>query len=297
MAKSDKKITIVIKKVDGEGGAGHGGSWKVAFADFMTAMMCFFLVMWLVNQSAAVKSEVANYFSGPSMLEHDFTSYGAELTLEKLFLDLINEPLKTAQNLLQPADFTPNVMAMGSKKIALAYVAAELGAIAKNVTVDRDTLEFEIPERYLFEYGSANPSAQFVNVMTKLQAITVGLEDSRVEVESLMYQESVEGGRYDIASRISAQRKDFISLKIKSTFENDSNEIAGKSTVHSYGQVSGRVTPEGYIKVTIKQKEITTDGRKPRPLDDLFDKEKKAELDVYNDFVRRVSQDKKKKKQ
>ena len=42
-----KGSTIVIKKITIVAGGGHGGAWKVAFADFMTAMMCFFLVMWL----------------------------------------------------------------------------------------------------------------------------------------------------------------------------------------------------------------------------------------------------------
>ena len=57
---------IIIKRVKGGGHGGHhGGSWKVAFADFMTAMMAFFLVMWLVGQSDEVKQSVAGYFRDP----------------------------------------------------------------------------------------------------------------------------------------------------------------------------------------------------------------------------------------
>ena len=44
-----KKQTIVIRKIIVQGGGHHGGSWKVALADFMTAMMAFFLVMWLLR--------------------------------------------------------------------------------------------------------------------------------------------------------------------------------------------------------------------------------------------------------
>ena len=51
MAANEKKQTIVIKKITVVAAGGHGGSWKVAFADFMTAMMAFFLVMWLVGQT------------------------------------------------------------------------------------------------------------------------------------------------------------------------------------------------------------------------------------------------------
>ena len=56
---------IVVKKKGGHGGH-HGGSWKVAYADFVTSMMAFFLVMWLVNQSDTVREAVAGYFNDPA---------------------------------------------------------------------------------------------------------------------------------------------------------------------------------------------------------------------------------------
>jgi chemotaxis protein MotB len=55
---------IVVKKKGGHA-AHHGGAWKVAYADFVTAMMAFFLVMWLVNQSKAVKAGIGGYFRDP----------------------------------------------------------------------------------------------------------------------------------------------------------------------------------------------------------------------------------------
>jgi flagellar motor protein MotB len=45
--------------------AGGGGAWKVAYADFVTAMMAFFLVMWIVGQDQKVRRSVADYFSDP----------------------------------------------------------------------------------------------------------------------------------------------------------------------------------------------------------------------------------------
>ena len=59
---------IVVKKIKGHGGH-HGGAWKVAYADFVTAMMAFFLVMWLVNQSKEVKAGVGGYFRDPGVFE------------------------------------------------------------------------------------------------------------------------------------------------------------------------------------------------------------------------------------
>jgi chemotaxis protein MotB len=58
---------IVIKKKGGHGGH-HGGAWKVAYADFVTAMMALFIVLWLTSQSDAVKKAVAGYFNDPKGL-------------------------------------------------------------------------------------------------------------------------------------------------------------------------------------------------------------------------------------
>ncbi len=60
---SETPIRIVRKK-KGHGGA-HGGAWKVAYADFVTAMMALFIVLWIVGQSKQVKQFVANYFKDP----------------------------------------------------------------------------------------------------------------------------------------------------------------------------------------------------------------------------------------
>lgn len=59
-----RKIIIVRKKVAAPGGH-HGGSWKVAFADFMTAMMAFFLVMWILGMDQEVRQSIEGYFSNP----------------------------------------------------------------------------------------------------------------------------------------------------------------------------------------------------------------------------------------
>ncbi|MCH9031092.1 MAG: OmpA family protein [candidate division Zixibacteria bacterium] len=64
MADEDSQPIIIIRKKITHAGH-HGGSWKVAFADFMTAMMAFFLVLWLVGQDQELKDAVAGYFMDP----------------------------------------------------------------------------------------------------------------------------------------------------------------------------------------------------------------------------------------
>src|SRR5262245_15610169 len=65
----DGKTIIIVKKVSGHGGH-HGGAWKVAFADFVTAMMAFFMVLWLVNSaSVTTRERIASYFREPGVFE------------------------------------------------------------------------------------------------------------------------------------------------------------------------------------------------------------------------------------
>jgi chemotaxis protein MotB len=63
-SKDGKKIIIVKKKSSGHGGH-HGGAWKVAYADFVTAMMAFFMVMWIVGMDQNLRNSVEGYFSNP----------------------------------------------------------------------------------------------------------------------------------------------------------------------------------------------------------------------------------------
>ncbi len=62
--KSARPI-IIIKKKAAHGGH-HGGAWKVAYADFVTAMMALFIVLWLLNSSKQVQEAVGGYFKDPS---------------------------------------------------------------------------------------------------------------------------------------------------------------------------------------------------------------------------------------
>src|SRR6476619_779776 len=66
-ADSDRPI-IVVKRHKKATNEHHGGAWKVAYADFVTAMMAFFLVMWLVTAvSKEQRAAIFDYFKNPSM--------------------------------------------------------------------------------------------------------------------------------------------------------------------------------------------------------------------------------------
>jgi chemotaxis protein MotB len=75
MAESRSQAIPVVKKVVKKGHGGHhGGAWKVAYADFVTAMMALFMVLWIIGQSSKeAKEAIADYFRHPGI----FTSTGA----------------------------------------------------------------------------------------------------------------------------------------------------------------------------------------------------------------------------
>ncbi|MBK6909201.1 MAG: flagellar motor protein MotB [Rhodocyclaceae bacterium] len=62
----DTQQPIVVKKIKKGGGGAHGGAWKIAYADFVTAMMAFFLLMWLLGSTAQGDLKgIADYFTNP----------------------------------------------------------------------------------------------------------------------------------------------------------------------------------------------------------------------------------------
>jgi chemotaxis protein MotB len=73
MARADAENTalkreariVIVKKVKGAGHGHHGGAWKVAYADFITAMMALFIVLWITGQSKEVREYVSEYFRDP----------------------------------------------------------------------------------------------------------------------------------------------------------------------------------------------------------------------------------------
>lgn len=295
MAAEKKGQVVIIKKYYNAAGH-HGGSWKVALADFMTAMMAFFLVMWLLNQSEETKKAVSDYFSTPSMIEYQFQNFGAVITLEKLFLDLLNEPLKTFQTFLEPMDKTPNLLDMGSQQVVAAYMADKLGDLAKNVSISPDGMEFDIIDTELFLPGSAVPNSQFPTVLERLKAMTVGMEDSVVKVESRLFNQSVSGSDVSLAQNVARERLDIIRNNVESSFEHASNEVRGSIDVRDKkGFIEGQgQRPPGMIHISFKQKPVKANGEKPRKLERVFGKAD-ADMSVYDNFVKQISENQPKK--
>ena len=78
--REKKPQIIIVKKVKKSHGGHHGGSWKVAYADFVTAMMAFFMVLWIMGMDNDVKAAIEAYFSNPVGLHKGYSTGSSPLS-------------------------------------------------------------------------------------------------------------------------------------------------------------------------------------------------------------------------
>ncbi len=114
---------IVIKKKGGHGGS-HGGAWKVAYADFVTAMMSLFIVLWLMGSSEKVKVAVAGYFNDPrgtaTLLGTTMSGTGAVVTTDP------NDNLKKLKEKLEAGIKAKKELEKLSKQIEITITSEGL---------------------------------------------------------------------------------------------------------------------------------------------------------------------------
>lgn len=158
---------IVIKKISGHGGH-NGGAWKVAYADFVTAMMALFIVLWLLNSSKQVQEAVGGYFKDPSgnskMVGSSMRGAGQNLDLRKEDMKHIKEALELQIKSLPDFEKFKNHIDM---------------------TITAEGLRVELTEGEkgtFFELGSAVPSASGTELL-KAMAEEVGKLPNKVSIE------------------------------------------------------------------------------------------------------------------
>jgi chemotaxis protein MotB len=99
---------IIIKKKSGHGGGHHGGAWKVAYADFVTAMMALFIVLWLLNASKQVQEAVGGYFKDPrgtaKMVGTNRNGAGEFVALKKEDMSKLKDQLLQSIHHIDPSD-------------------------------------------------------------------------------------------------------------------------------------------------------------------------------------------------
>lgn len=161
-SQRDEAPVIRIIKKSGHGGGHHGGAWKVAYADFVTAMMALFIVLWILGQDEATQKAVASYFrdpsgkslilsgSGPVSGSANSMSIRNERGTDPSVLDFKGDPLRVLE---EEAD---NLKLMIQQEPELQKLAEQI-----SIEVTPEGVRVEINEsqhQALFETGSAQLS-------------------------------------------------------------------------------------------------------------------------------------------
>ena len=124
--------TVIIKKKAGHGGH-HGGAWKVAYADFVTAMMALFIVLWLLNSSKQIREAVGGYFKDPTgnskKVGSGKTGAGDNFTLTKENMSKLKDELQSAVHKMADFDKLKNQieMTVTSEGLRIELMEAEKG--------------------------------------------------------------------------------------------------------------------------------------------------------------------------
>jgi chemotaxis protein MotB len=169
---------IIIKKVSGHGGH-HGGAWKVAYADFVTAMMALFIVLWLLNSSKQVQEAVGGYFKDPT---GNSKMVGSALRGAGQNLDLRKEDMKKIKAALEK-----QVKSLPDFEKLKKHI---------DMTITAEGLRIELTEAEkgtFFETGSAVPSPSGIELLKAL-AQEVGKLSNQVSVEGHTDSKPYSGG-------------------------------------------------------------------------------------------------------
>jgi chemotaxis protein MotB len=183
---------IIIRKVKqrGDHGGHHGGAWKVAYADFVTAMMALFIVLWIIAHNANIRSSVALYFRDPGAVHK--TSAGV--------LNGINgiKPFSTPQSMAPPiqphsseeAAKTREAETLRHEGDQLLRTIAAMPDLAKfkdqiQITMTQEGLRIELIEQsegLFFDIGSSRLKQDAVKLL-KLMASRIGTFPNDVTIE------------------------------------------------------------------------------------------------------------------
>jgi chemotaxis protein MotB len=152
---SVRPIIVVKKKTHGHGH--HGGAWKVAFADFMTAMMAFFLVMWIMGMDSQTKEMVEGYFSNPVGFKKAFSGGANPMSSGNSPQNLNVKRLALAAKQFQAEQFETVRKGIQEKLAESAELRGLMGQV--EVVVTEEGLRIELLESgtgdTFFESGSA----------------------------------------------------------------------------------------------------------------------------------------------
>ncbi len=180
---SKRPINVIKRKKPSHPGA-HGGAWKVAYADFVTAMMSLFIVLWIIGQSKQVKQYVAAYFRNPGAFSEktrDGALSGGLVPVQNASLNKVGLPLNKEAAELRSLTREGKRL---EKKIASVPRLREMMSQIK-ITVSKEGLRIELIENaqgLFFDVGSAALRSETV-VLLKMIAKELSKLPNQIIIE------------------------------------------------------------------------------------------------------------------
>jgi len=176
--KFDEQQPIIIKKVKGGHGGHHGGAWKVAYADFVTAMMAFFLLLWLLSVTTEVqKNGISDYFTSTPMITRSEDGAGGILGGTTIALE--GAMTSTVQPLVEKPMTEDPALKPGSMPIQPDQNIADKKFIEEQRL--REQEQFEQTAKAIKKAIESNPQiADMVNAM-RIDQTTEGLRIQMLE--------------------------------------------------------------------------------------------------------------------
>lgn len=176
-ARGGKKIVIVKKKVAG-GGGHHGGSWKVAYADFVTAMMAFFMVMWILGMDDKTKQAIEGYFANPVGYKKGYGAGSSPLSTGQSPTTIQRTPLRLIVRSTEQRTFEETRKSI-LEKLEASDSLKKLNA-SWDVQVTQEGLRIELVESGAGDVYFPSGSARMKSV-TMLALQLVGAELSKLQ--------------------------------------------------------------------------------------------------------------------
>jgi len=143
VAKGGGKV-VIVKKIKKGGHGHHGGSWKVAYADFVTAMMAFFMVMWILGMDDQTKKAIEGYFSSPVGFKKGYSSGSSPLSSGSSPAAIKREAVQIALRQLQAKRFEAVQAHLRGSMDSIAAIGKLKAKV--EITVTRNGLRIELIE-------------------------------------------------------------------------------------------------------------------------------------------------------
>jgi len=261
----EKAPVIVVKKVIKGGGGHHGGAWKVAYADFVTAMMAFFLLMWLLNATTEEQRRGISEYFDPTPMEVSSQTSGAGGVMGGLTVSTEgarvndvqpivhnnNPPSPNVQMQIDPEQMKKEELQAELEKrenaefqevkdkIEEAIQDSELKDLAKNLMVDMtpEGLRIQIVDQdgeSMFPSGSARPYEKTVKLIDMVADIIKSMPNQisvRGHTDSVPYAKGADYTNWELsADRANASRRVLLDAGIEK--KKLSNVVGKADTEH-----------------------------------------------------------------